>query len=197
MKNINLQSDRPTRLKAHCMNESQTQRSRTHFWNSRNTGKSKLSKSENQMPSDSQECTVSQKKTRECRARCQPSTQQRAGPPIQYKGNTDRFRHLGEWPVCLGLPRTFLASALESHILGNLLSHGQSSAHKTKGPYSKNPLIPGKLGKPGDISNILSWTLSQEVTSSVLNQNVRVKGRLTGTAHITLNGESPTAFPHI
>lgn len=97
------------------------------------------------MPSDSQECTVSQKKTRECRARCQPSTQQRAGPPIQYKGNTDGS---GTWesdqlaPVCPGL--SWLQHWV-SHS-GNPLSHGQSSAHKTKSPYSKNPLIPGKLG---------------------------------------------------
>lgn len=91
------------------------------------------------MPSDSQECTVSQKKTRECRARCQPSTQQRAGPPIQYKGNTDWFRHLGEWPACPGLPRTFLASALDSHILGTHSVMGNRLPTKQKALSPRTP----------------------------------------------------------
>lgn len=109
-------------------------------------GKVSSVRARTRMPSDSQECTVSQKKTRECRAHCQSNTQHRARPPIQYKGNTDMFRHLGEWPACPSLPRTFLASALDSHILGTHSVMGNCLPTKQKSLYPKNPLIPGKLG---------------------------------------------------
>lgn len=73
--------------------------------------------------------------------------------------------------------RTFLASALESHILGTHSVMGNRLPTKQKALIPRTPLIQEKVGSLGDISKTFSRldTFSGGYYGGVLNQNVRVK----------------------